>query len=188
MGKVRIFKGYVVESLRLWDSGTPARRSLTPYARSVLVLAKKALIAADAEARRLANLKQGDEKPERLSSDERDNKGRTDEKLAKEVGIGKDTLRKIEYVEKNVPEEVKDKARSDKRDVSACLTSPVHLGIYHLVLRSHHMGQTRYCGRLFHVVVGRHCSTIGVDYDGQTITADKPPVLRVLRRLPHDRN
>ena len=81
------------------------RRNLSAYDRSVLVLKLKPMIQAEAKKRQNLGLKS-------------DEGGRTDKQLAEIAKVGKDTIRKVEVVENNAPEEIKEKARSGQISVN----------------------------------------------------------------------
>ena len=75
-----------------------ARRNLIPFDRTTIALIKKPLVEAKAKAKQKA----GGEV--RQKSDEPGM--RTDETVAKEAGVSKDTVRKVEAIQENATEEV----------------------------------------------------------------------------------
>ena len=75
------------------------RRNLSAYDRSLLALKLKPMIAEKAKERQNLGLK----------SDEGQ---RTDVALGKIAGVGKDTIHKVETIERKAPEEVKEKLKS----------------------------------------------------------------------------
>lgn len=75
------------------------RRNLSAYDRSVLALKLKPIIAGQAKERQTLGLKS-------------DEGGRTDEALGKIAGVGKDTIHKVEAIEKSNDEKLKEQVRS----------------------------------------------------------------------------
>lgn len=86
------------------------RRNLTDFARGELALKKKDAIAAKARKNQ-ANSTGGANPQLRQNSDEAA-PIRTDEALAADAGVSRDTIRKIETVTKQAPEAIKQSARS----------------------------------------------------------------------------
>lgn len=75
------------------------RRNLSAYDRSVLALKLKPMIQAEARKRQNLGLKS-------------DEGGRTDKQLAEIAKVGKDTIRKVEAIEKSNDEHLKEQVRS----------------------------------------------------------------------------
>ena len=81
------------------------RRNLSAYDRSILVLKLKPVIAEKAKERQYLGLKT-------------DEGGRTDKALGKIAGVGKDTIHKVEVIEKNASPEVKQQIREGKKSIT----------------------------------------------------------------------
>ena len=89
-----------------------ARRNLNAYQRTALVLQEKEATAKAAKER------QGTRTDIRPNSDEC-NMGRSDDKLAERSGVGRDTFRKVEFIENTAPEVIKQQARSAEISTNA---------------------------------------------------------------------
>lgn len=92
------------------------RRNITDFVRGELALLAKPIIEGRAKEKQLATLKQGDS-PVRPISDERGL--RTDDAVAAQAGIGRDTLRKIEKIQESAAPEVLAAVRSGAISINA---------------------------------------------------------------------
>jgi hypothetical protein len=92
------------------------RRNITDFVRGELALRAKPIIEARAKARQIAALKQGDS-PVRPISDAR--AIRTDDAIAAQAGVGRDTLRKIEKIQESAAPEVLTAVRSGAISINA---------------------------------------------------------------------
>lgn len=83
-----------------------ARRNLPVAAIGLLKLKEKEIVANQAEQRRLANLKQGNVKPDTPNLGERESKhdGETFQQLAKDIPLGRESLRKLDAIDKKAKE------------------------------------------------------------------------------------
>lgn len=89
-----------------------ARRNLTPYVRAQLALKAKPLIAAQAKAQQVR-------KPESVSQNSvEQNPIDTQKQLASIAHVSHDTIHKVETVERDAPEPIKQKARSGELSVN----------------------------------------------------------------------
>lgn len=88
-----------------------ARRNITTYTRGKLALRMKDVYAVQAKAKQ----SEAGKTKLRQNSDEAK---RTDEAVAKEADTSRDTIRKVENVETNAPEEVKQQAASGEISVN----------------------------------------------------------------------
>jgi hypothetical protein len=82
------------------------RRNLSAYDRSILALKLKPIIAEKAKERQNLGLKS-------------DEGGRTDDALGKIAGVGKDTIRKVETIERKATPEAKQQIRDGKKSINA---------------------------------------------------------------------
>lgn len=82
------------------------RRNLPPAAIGLLKLEEKEIVARRAESIRLANLKRGDTKPDTPNLGERENRhdGETLEQLAKDIPLGRESLRKLDVIKRKAEE------------------------------------------------------------------------------------
>jgi len=87
------------------------RRNLSAYDRSVLALKLKPVIADQAKKNSLSNLKQSDDQKS-------DTRGRTNEQLAKVAGVSRDTIHKVETIEKEASPEIKEAVRSGEISIN----------------------------------------------------------------------
>jgi hypothetical protein len=92
------------------------RRNITDFVRGELALRAKPIIEARAKAKQIATLKQGDS-PVRPISDER--AIRTDDAIAAQAGVGRDTLRKIEAIQESAAPEVLTAVRAGTISINA---------------------------------------------------------------------
>jgi hypothetical protein len=92
------------------------RRNITDFVRGELALRAKPIIEARAKAKQIAPLKQGDS-PVRPISDER--AIRTDDAIAAQAGVGRDTLRKIEKIQESAAPEVLTAVRAGAISINA---------------------------------------------------------------------
>jgi len=106
----RQFPNKLYEKLFVIDMNLQ-RRQLTPYVRGRLALMTKPILEEIARQRMLS----GKKKDPSLTSDE----GRVDVEIGKRARLGKDTIRKIEVIEKFAEEEDKQKLTQDKATVNA---------------------------------------------------------------------
>ncbi len=94
-----------------------ARRNLAPYQRSALVLKEKKILEREAKERqREAGKQHGRGQKVRQNSDTPIQ--RTDEQLAEKAGVSRDTIRKVEKIEREADEETKRKAQSGEMSVN----------------------------------------------------------------------
>jgi N6-adenosine-specific RNA methylase IME4 len=87
-----------------------SRRNLPVYERGVLALKKKNIIAKQAEKRMLAGKK--------TDPNQNSDKGSTYKKLADMAGVSHDTIYKIERIEKQAPELLKEKIKSGEVSIN----------------------------------------------------------------------
>jgi len=89
------------------------KRNLQLYDRGVLELRKKELLSRRANDISKRNLKQ-------FSADgqKSDARGRVDEQIGKRIGASRDTVRKIEVIEKNASPETKQQIRDGKKSIN----------------------------------------------------------------------
>ena len=109
-----------------------ARRNLPPHERVRLALLLKPVIEEKAEKRMRTGkadpgLKLDEGRPAAiLKVGDRtyveDLKGRTDKKIAQIAGVGKDTVHKVEVIEKEAPPEIKEAARKGEISVNKAYT------------------------------------------------------------------
>ena len=90
------------------------RRNLSAYDRSLLALKLKNLFSQQAEIRMMSGI------PVPISE-----QGRTVEKLAKVAGVGKDTIRKVEKIESNATNEVKQKLSAGEMTINQAYAAKV---------------------------------------------------------------
>ena len=88
------------------------RRNLTDFARAEMALKLKPIVEAKAAQREKAG-KNASADPSQ-NSDE----GRTDEIVARDAGVSRDTIRKVEVIQANADEETKAKLRRGEKGVS----------------------------------------------------------------------
>lgn len=92
------------------------RRHLTTAQRAALALDLLPHLEAEAEKRRMAGLKRGDEQPVSPETDER---GRSDEKAADLVGVGRSTVAAAKAIQQRDPEIVNEMRSGDLPTVAA---------------------------------------------------------------------
>lgn len=90
-----------------------ARRNVTDYARTVLALKLKPLIAERSASR----MRAGKADPVQISVQ---GMGRTRDVIAKAAGVSHDTVRKVELIEENAAPEVKFVARAGAISIHPC--------------------------------------------------------------------
>ena len=97
------------------------RRNLQLYERARLALQLKPIIAEKAEKNLHLSEGKGSQKSDKVSPID------TKKELAKAAGVSHDTIHKVESIEKNAPEEVKEKARSGELSINQAylMTRPV---------------------------------------------------------------
>lgn len=89
------------------------KRNLQLFDRGVLELKKQSVLSKKAREISLSNLKQG------ISDGQKsDARGRVDEQIGKAIGASRDTVRKIETIEKKAPESVKEQVRSGEKSIN----------------------------------------------------------------------
>lgn len=89
------------------------KRNLQLFDRGVLELKKQSVLSKKAREISLSNLKQG------VSDGQKsDARGRVDEQIGKAIGASRDTVRKIETIEKKAPESVKEQVRSGEKSIN----------------------------------------------------------------------
>lgn len=95
------------------------RRNLPLYERARLALQLKPIIAEKAREKLATHTEQGYQKSDKAVT--------TAKELAKAAGVSHDTIHKVESIEKNAPEEVKEKARSGELSINQAylMTRPV---------------------------------------------------------------
>lgn len=89
------------------------RRNLPAQARGEIVLKREEAEKRSAKARMLKGL------PDPSPNSDEGSKGRSDDALAKEAGMGRDTLRKVKAVRDHAPDDVRQKARRGEISVNA---------------------------------------------------------------------
>jgi ParB-like chromosome segregation protein Spo0J len=90
------------------------RRQLNKYQKSRLVLLKKPVLDEIAERNSRANLKQGDNIPESPRSKNLPLGEKVNELLGEQIGVSKETIRKVEFIEEKATEEQKQKLEQNK--------------------------------------------------------------------------
>ena len=126
------------------------RRNVPPYKRSELLRMQKALLAAQAEKRKLAG-KKADESETIMSRNQDEERnlealmpqgqketGRTREKFAEMVGVSDGTMRKIDYIDRDGDEETKKKLRRNEMSINKAFVETI---------RKKHEGKTQVCER-----------------------------------------
>ena len=112
-----------------------ARRNLAPYQRSALVLKEKKILERDAKERMSEGGRKG--KPGAKGSQNSDTlTQRTDEKLAEKAGVSRNTIHKVEKIEKEADEETKRKAQSGEISVNRAYQKTVWDSEYDAARRS----------------------------------------------------
>ena len=106
-----------LDDVKVWMiQNQMGRRNLTDFQRVALALKLKPIIEKRAKENSASNLKQN-ESTECLKSDTRIN--RTDEQIAKQAGVGKDTVRNVEKIIEKAAPEVIEKVRRGEMSISA---------------------------------------------------------------------
>lgn len=91
------------------------RRNLSAYDRSVLALKLKPLIAEKAKKKQASHTKQGYQKSDKAEH--------TAKELAKVAGVSHDTIRRVERIEKEAPEGIKQAVREGKLSINQAFNS-----------------------------------------------------------------
>ena len=95
------------------------RRQLTPYIRGLLALKSKPILEEIARSNSKANLKQNENNGSSVKYLTLGNgNGRVDEQIGQRARLSYGTVRKIEFIEYNAAEEVKQKLREVKTTIS----------------------------------------------------------------------
>ena len=89
------------------------RRQLTPYTRGILALKSKPILEEIAKNNSSANLKQNED-----SSGKYLPLGRVNEQVGERARLSRDTIRKVEFIQDNATEEVKQKLCEGRTTIS----------------------------------------------------------------------
>ena len=93
------------------------RRNLSDYARGTVALLVKSVLEKEARERQLSTLKQNGSSDVEIFP-QREDEGRTRDKLGELAGVSGKTIDKIEYIETHAPEDAKQALRTGAPGVS----------------------------------------------------------------------
>ena len=111
------------------------RRNITAFQRTALALKKREIYAEKAKGRMLAGVKV--DNPSQ-NSDQGTTKGRTDEHIAKDAGVSRDTVARVKKLQKYADEDTKDKLRRGELSINKAYTETI---------QKQHAGEMRVCER-----------------------------------------
>lgn len=108
------------EALEWIKNNQRARRNTSVFQDVEHYLANKQAIADQAKLNQQKALKRGDQSPVAPTLAQRgESNGRTNEQIAKQAGVGKETVRKVEKILDSGDTEIIDKARSGEMSINA---------------------------------------------------------------------